>query len=191
MRARTFFTTLATGGAAALLLVGAALAAGGATLPEKATGFDNNHTSHGFIKVNPIVLLVTSANGKAIHQWAPAVGGQDTALDAGSSVRFTCPKDMPLQGFSQASAGVTFPGVKLKLSHGKYGFSVKWTTKPYANYWFSTSKEPKLKLTMTGTVTSKTVIAGTLKIVGGGCTTKKALKYKAHADKTYSVTPGT
>ncbi|HTV11308.1 MAG TPA: hypothetical protein VME20_05535 [Acidimicrobiales bacterium] len=184
---RNFFT--AAGAVIALAAAGAGVVAG-AALPEKATGYDNFHTSQGFVKVNPDVLLVTSTSGKAIHRWAPGPQN-DQALDAGSYVELACPGAPPLKGFPNATAALPFPGAQLTLSHGKYGFSASWTTKVQKDRWSSTAAAPTLHVTLSGTVTSSTRIDGTLAVSGGGCTTSTPLAYSAHADKAYNVTPGT
>jgi len=159
--------------------------------PEKATAYDNFHTSAGFVTVNPDVLLVTGPGGtEEINKWVPGTG-DNTALDAGSYVELTCPGAPKKNGFKSASAGVTFPGARFALSGGKYEFSRSWTSTPYKNYWFSSAQPPTLHLRLTGTVVSPTAISGTLTVSGGGCSTTKPLHYQANADKAYSVTPGT
>ncbi len=165
-------------GLVAVLLVGVALAA---PLPKGAKAYSTDGRKHGVA-----LTFVTSTSGKAIEQGSAALGSQ-YPLSGGS---LQCPKAKKNHGFHEAPFALFgFPGAKLKLSHGKFGFT-KTIKTPDAVPLGSSVKPFTLKVTIAGSVASPTSIKGTLKAKGGPCTTKKPVKFDAKLDEANSVAPG-
>ncbi len=176
---RPFKTAAIATGLLAVLLVGVALAA---PLPQGAKAFSTGATKH---RSALSLTLVTSASGKSIEAGEAALGSQ-YALSGGSVL---CPKAKKNHGFHETPFAIFgFPGAKLKLIHGKYGFSK--TTKSVTYALGSPVKPFKLKVSIAGAVASPTSIVGTVKAKGGPCTSKKPLKFNAKLDNKIPVAPG-
>jgi hypothetical protein len=137
----------AVGTGIAIMTAGAALAA--TPLPEKGKAYGK-----GTITKDRLVLtLVTSkSNPKKIVSGVPAL-----SQIAHSGGFLQCPNSHKIAEFP-------FPGATLKLSGGKYGFSVteNKTNPPFLGAPITGT----LKLVIKGTVASPTRITGTLKASG-------------------------
>jgi hypothetical protein len=82
----------------------------------------------------------------------------------------------------------SFPGAKLKLSHGRYGFKLSYTETHARLNTISgpgagthTSVEARVKVT--GTLASATLIKGTVSVTATGCSQPTA-QYRATLDKS-------
>lgn len=174
---RLFKTATIATGLVAVLLVGVALAA---PLPQGAKAFSTGGRKHGLS-----LTLVTSVSGKSIEPGEAALGSQ-FALSGGA---VECHKAKKNHGFHETPFALFgFPGAKLKLTHGKYGFSK--ATKSETSALGSSAKPFKLTVTIAGVVASPTSIKGTVKVKGGPCTSKKPLKFNAKLDNKIPVAPG-
>jgi hypothetical protein len=166
-------------GLVGMLLVGVALAA---SLPKGATAYTTGATKH---RSALDLTLVTSVSGKSIEAGGAALGSQ-YALSGGSVL---CPKAKKNHGFHETPFAIFgFPGAKLKLIHGRYGFSK--TTKSVTYALGSSAKSFKLKVTIAGAVASPASIEGTVKVNGGPCTSKRPLKFDVKPDRKIAVAPG-
>jgi hypothetical protein len=166
---------------AAVLAAGVALAAKSPPLPQTGKGYTTSGSSRP-----SVTLVINASNPKVIQPGAGALGSQ-FAISNGF---LNCPKAKKNKGFKGTPfVPFGFPGATLKLSHGSYGFSVKDTEHKTAPVG-SSGKFFTLKVTITGKVSSATLITGTVKASGGTCTTKKALKYKAKLNPSLTVGPG-
>ncbi len=83
-------------------------------------------------------------------------------------------------GVDEVQAG--FPGAKLKLTKGRYGFSVKYTENSAdlttISPVFGHSTHTSATVSVTGTVSSSRLIVGTVSVHAAGCSLPKT-KYKA------------
>lgn len=180
MRAR--MTVIA---ASASVVLACALAAGAlaaAPLPKPASAFSTGGLKHGVS-----LTLVSSADGKKIEAGGAALGSQ-FALSGGT---IQCPKarhSATFHGTPFALFG--FPGVTLKLSHGKYGFSKSFTEHGVVPLGSEGVKPFTLKVKIAATVTGPTAIAGTVKASGGPCKSKKPIVFKAKLDPKLPVATG-
>ena len=141
----------------AVVLAGAAFAA--APLPMAGKSYSDGVTL-GQGKLS--IAFVISSNPKKIAAGKPVLGV------AHSGGFLECPKT---PHFSTGAPYVEFPfpATRLKLSGGKYGFSVSETK---TNLTFlGSSEKGKLKVEIKGTVASPTLITGSLTASGEGCTT--------------------
>ncbi|HVC07466.1 MAG TPA: hypothetical protein VND98_07785 [Solirubrobacterales bacterium] len=180
MSARRLLKTAAiTVGLIAVLLVGLALAA---PLPKGASAFSTAATKH---RSALGLTLVTSLSGDSIEAGEAALGSQ-YALSGGSVL---CPRAKKNHGFHETPFAVFgFPGAKLKLIGGKYGFSK--TTRSVTSALGSSAKPFKLTVRVAGAIASPTSIEGTVNVKGGPCSSKKPLKFSAKLDKKIPVAPG-
>ena len=164
MSAKGIRRTGLAGAAMAMALGGVALAA--APLPEAGKAYSDNVTL-GKGKLS--IALVISSSAKKIASGVPILGVPH------SGGFLECPK---APHFSTGAPYVEFPfpGAKLKLSGGKYGFTVTETkTNPT---FLGSSQKGKLKVTIKGTVGSSTLITGSVSASGDDCTTG-AVSYRA------------
>ncbi len=167
--------------ACALALALAAIALAAAPLPKPSKAYTTPTGTH---KVG--LTLVTGSNPKAIEPGAAALGSQ-YALSGGS---IQCPKAKKGPGFHQVPFAIFgFPGAKLKLVHGKYGFAKTIRQRETIPLGSTGVKAFTLKVKIAGTVLSPTKIAGTVTAKGGPCTTKKPLKYTAKLNSKVPVAP--
>ncbi|MGA8746158.1 MAG: hypothetical protein WB507_09870 [Solirubrobacterales bacterium] len=166
--------------ATSLLIVALACVALAASLPQGAKAYSTGGRKHGLS-----LTLVTSASGKSIEAGEAALGSQ-YALSGGSVECHKAKKNHGFHGTPFALFG--FPGAKLKLTQGKYGFSKTAKSVTYA--LGSPAKPFKLKVTIAGAVASPTSIKGTVKATGGPCTSKRPLKFNAKLDNKIPVAPG-
>jgi hypothetical protein len=169
-------------GVGALSLLLAAVALAGAPLPKSGKAYTTPNGKH---KVG--LTLVTGASPKTIEPGSAALGSQ-FAMSGGS---VQCPKAKKGPGFHGAPFAIFgFPGAKLKLSNGKYGFSKTIKQRETTPLGSSGVKPFTLKVKIAGTVLSPTKIAGTVTAKGGPCTTKKPLKYTTKLNPKVPVAPG-
>jgi hypothetical protein len=153
----------------AIVLAGGALAA--AALPHAGKVYDN-----GTLGKHPatLVLVINPSAATKIEAGKPVFS--DIASSGGY---LKCPG---VKRFSTSTAEVEFPfpGATLKLSGGKYAFSVS-ETKTNPTFLGSTEKGT-LKVKITGTITSATRITGTVSASGDGCTTTAPVGYQLAYD---------
>jgi hypothetical protein len=177
---RVLKTAALTAGLIAALLVGLALAA---PLPKGAAAFSTAATRH---RAALSLTLVTNLSGNSIEGGAAVLGSQ-FALSGGS---VECPKAKKAQGFREKPFAIFgFPGAKLKLAHGKYGFS-KTINAPHTFVIGSSVKPITLKVAIAGAVARPTSIKGTVKAKGGPCTSKRPLRFNAKLNSKIPVAPG-
>jgi hypothetical protein len=163
------------GGLLSVILVGGALAAG-APEPHAGKYYDTFKWAEKHKTYDDVSLYISPSDPLDV------VSG--TALEGAdhSSEQVEC-------GSATKTAQIGFPGATLKLSGGRYAFSVKWTDHSKLVTPKSGGGERithiKLKVKMTGTVKSAKLITGTLKVTGGKCTTKKAFHYPASYDPSF------
>jgi hypothetical protein len=134
------------------------------------------HTGYFYLKSGKFSVTLTTKSAKQI-----AAGKARVRV---SEVLVVCPRTST-GGTNEVQMG--FPGVKLKLSKGHhYGFSITYTEK-HADVVTITpvfgriTHEPATA-TITGTVESSRLIAGTVSVTAAGCSLPKA-KYKATPQK--------
>ncbi len=167
-------------GAFGLLLAGLAFAS--APLPKPAKAYSTGHIRHGV----SLTLVTGPSSGRVIEPGGAAVGSQ-FALSGGAVL---CKKAKKGPGFHEVPFAVFgFPGARLKLSHGEYGFSKSFKT-PETSVLGSTAKPFTLKVKIKAVVASPNAIKGTVKPRGGPCTSKKPLKFTAKLDPKLPVAPG-
>ena len=168
--------TLVTAGLAALAIQAVALAAS-APLPLTA----KEYSTHGYTH-NVSVSLVTSATNPKKVQAGPAPLGSQFAV---GGIFARCP-GAPKSAGTTPFAGIAFPAITLRLFHGHYGFSRRLNVNQFL-LASSLGKPVKLEILFTGTVVSRTLITGTVKITGSEC--KKTASYSAKPT-TLPVAPG-
>jgi hypothetical protein len=133
------------------------------------------HTGYFYLKSGKFSVTLTTKSAKQIVAGKARVGP--------SAVLVVCPRTST-GGINEVQMG--FPGVKLKLSKGHYGFSITYTEK-HADVVMITpvfgriTHEPATA-TVTGTVESSKLIAGTVSVTAAGCSLPKS-KYKATPQK--------
>ena len=168
------------GASLAILVAGVALAS--APLPKTGKAYTTAGNKGGV----GITLVTNATNPKKIQPGAAALGSQ-FALSGGSVL---CPKAKKSSGFHGTPFAIFgFPGAKLKLIHGKYGF-VKTVRVPNTVPLGSFAVKPfTLKVKIVGAVANSNLIKGTAKATGGPCASKKPLKFRAKLS-TIPVAPG-
>lgn len=172
-----------------LAVLGAGAALASAPLLHTGKAYDTSHVKglkHGLA----LTYLVSASNPKRLLAGPnpPPLGSQFAVSVGGVS----CPKAKRNPGLPKADhvfAEFGFPGANLKLSHGRYGFSVSRTVAREFVFG-STAKPFRLKVKITGTVVSPTAIAGKLTVEGGPCTVKGPIAYTAKLDSKAPVAPG-
>lgn len=112
-------------------------------------------------KIGKFSITLTAKSGKSIVSGKPA---------GVSSVLVVCPKSST-GAFDELQLG--FPGVRLKLVDHHYHFSVTYTER-HANLVtiapvFGHVTHERATATVTGTVKSAKLIAGTVQVHGNGC----------------------
>jgi hypothetical protein len=133
------------------------------------------HTRYFYLKFGTFSITLTTKSAKQI-----AAGKAHAGV---SEVLVVCPATST-GGINEVQMG--FPGAKLKLSKGHYGFSITYTEK-HADVVTITpvfghiTHEPATA-TVTGTVESSKLIAGTVSVTAAGCSLPKS-KYKATPQK--------
>jgi hypothetical protein len=173
---------IAAATAVILACVLAAVALAAAPLPKPASAFSTGGFKHGVS-----LTLVSSVDGKKIEAGGAALGSQ-FALSGGA---VQCPKAKKSKGFHEVPFAIFgFPGAKLKLSHGTYGFSKSITEREAVPLGSEGVKPFTLKVKIAATVTGPTAIAGTVKASGGPCKSKKPIAFKAKLDPKLPVAPG-
>lgn len=144
----------------ALCAQGSSLAAS-APLPltakEYSTGGYTHHVS---------VSFVTSATNPKKIQPGPAPLGTEFAV---GGIYVQCP-GAPKSSSTTPFAAIAYPGLTLRLSHGRYGFSKRLKFNQFL-LASSLGKPVKLSVLFTGTVASSKLIKGTVKITGSQCKT--------------------
>lgn len=173
---------IATVAAASLVVLVAGVAFASAPLPHTGKAYTTVSNKSGV----GITLVTSASNPRVIQPGAAALGSQ-FALSGGSVLCHKAKKNPGFHGTPFALFG--FPGAKLTLSHGKYGFSKSVTVRNTVPLG-SSVKAFTLKLTIKGTVASANLITGAVKSTGGSCTSKKPLKYKAKLNDKIPVAPG-
>ncbi len=156
----------------AIVLAGVAL--GAVPLPIAGRSYSDGVTLG---KGKLAIAFVISSNPKKIASGKPVLGV------AKSGGFLECPKT---PHFSTGAPYVEFPfpATKLKLSGGKYTFSVSETK---TNLTFlGSSEKGELKLKIKGMVASPQLITGSLTASGEGCTTR-AVSFRA---KLLATVPG-
>lgn len=132
------------------------------------------HTGYFYLKSGTFSITLTTTSAKQI------VAGKAHGV---SSVLLVCPPTST-GGINEVQMG--FPGVKLKLSKGHYGFSITYTEK-HADVVtirpaFGHITHEPATARVTGTVESSKLIAGTVSVTAAGCSLPKS-KYKATPPK--------
>jgi hypothetical protein len=164
----------------------------GAALPHRSDGCDCTPSAEdrvglfdgGFARGVSLTLVTGAANPKRIEKGAAAAGSQ-FAMSGGA---VQCPKEKKGEGFHEVPFAVFgFPGATLKLVKGVYGFSK--TTKEKTSALGGTGSSFTLKVKIVGTVTSPTLISGTVQATGGPCTMKKPVGFSAKLDPELPVAP--
>ena len=128
------------------------------------------HTRYFYVKAHKFSITLTTKSAKQIVAAKP---------QGASGILLVCPPTST-GGVNEVQMG--FPGVKLKLSKGHYGFSITYTEK-HADVVTITpvfghiTHEPATA-TVTGTVKSSKLIVGTVSVTAAGCSLPKS-KYKA------------
>ncbi len=175
---------LITGAIGAVAVVSATAGAAFAAAPQLHAG--SAYDNFGKHKSKVSLFLVTAAGNPSKLNGGPAIYHHGPE---GGSGALRCPKAPLNSRYSYATAEFGFPGATLKLSGGKYGFSVKWTSR-HTKVVGSTEARVNLHLSLTGKVQSASTITGEFTARGGGCTTKKPVKYEVSLDKGFPLPPG-
>jgi hypothetical protein len=129
------------------------------------------HTGFFYVKSGKFSITLRTKSAKQI------VAGK--AHGGVSEVLVVCPRTST-GGVNEVQVG--FPGAKLKLSQGHYGFSITYTEK-HADVvtitpLFGHITHESATATVTGTVEGSKLIAGTVSVTAAGCSLPKS-KYKA------------
>lgn len=152
-----------------------------AAAPLLATGKD--YSTKGYKQRVSVSLVTSATNPKKIEPGSAPLGSQFAV----GGIYVQCPGAPRSTATTSAPfAGIAFPALKLKLSHGKYSFSKKLQVSQFL-LATSLTKPVKLKVLFTGTVRSAKLIVGTVKITGKQCATTAS--YQARAT-TVPVAPG-
>jgi hypothetical protein len=171
----------ALGVGCALALAGMALAAASVPKPAKAYQQPYQLGTKGL----GLTYVTSAASGTVIEPGAPALGSEYPV----SQLFIACPKAKKNHGLvGLPFADIGFPGATFKLKHGKYEFSKSAKAKAYITG--SPGGPFTMKVTFTATVNSAKSISGTVKITGGACKTKGALRYTAKLRSADTVAPG-
>jgi hypothetical protein len=133
------------------------------------------HTRYFYLKFGTFSISLTTKSAKQI-----AAGKAHAGV---SEVLVVCPPTST-RGINEVQMG--FPGLKLKLSKGHYGFSITYTEKradvvTITPVFGHITHEPATA-TVTGTVESSKLIAGTVSVTAAGCSLPKS-KFKATPPK--------
>ena len=133
------------------------------------------HTRYFYLEFGKFSIALTTKSTKQI-----AAG---KAHSGGSEVLVVCPPTST-GGINEVQMG--FPGVKLKLKKHHYGFSITYTQK-HADVVtitpvFGHITHEHATATVTGTVESPKLIAGTVSVAAGGCSLPKS-RYKSTPPK--------
>lgn len=174
-------SVIVLGTVGALALAGVALAA--APVPKPAKAYQQPYQLGA--KGMGLTYVTGPTTGTVIESGMPALGSNYAV----SQMFIACPKakkNPGLVGYPFADIG--FPGATFKLKHGKYQFSKSVKTK--VNITGSPNAQVKMTVRFTATVASASAISGTVKIKGGACTTKGAVKYTAKLRSSDPVAPG-
>lgn len=156
----------------AIAIVGAGAALATAPLPQRGKVYDNGVTV-GKDKVT-MAFVIAMTNAKVIASGVPAF----TKI-AHSGGYLACPRAKSTG--TLPFVVIDFPRTTLKLSGGKYRFSVSETrTNPP---FLGSLQKGTIRLRITGTVTSPTRITGTVSASGDACTTSAPLPYRASLDR--------
>jgi hypothetical protein len=134
------------------------------------------HTRYFYLKFGTFSITLTTKSAKQI-----AAGKAHAGV---SEVLVVCPPTST-RGINEVQMG--FPGLKLKLSKGHYGFSITYTEKradvvTITPVFGHITHEPATA-TVTGTVARSKLITGTVSVTAAGCGLPKS-KYKASPPKT-------
>jgi hypothetical protein len=129
------------------------------------------HTRYFYLKIGKFSITLTTKSAKQIVAGKPRVGA--------SAVLVVCPRTST-GGVDEVQLG--FPGVKLKLSKGHYGFKITYTEKhadvvTITPVFGHVTHEPAT-VTVTGTVERSKLIAGNISVTAAGCSLAKS-KYNA------------
>ncbi|MFI4985007.1 MAG: hypothetical protein ACHQAV_03350 [Solirubrobacterales bacterium] len=165
--------------AAGLVAVAAQAVALAAPAPLPLTA--KEYSTHGYTH-NVSVSLVTSATDPKKIQAGPAPLGSQFAV---GGIYARCPGAPKSAGITPF-AGIAFPALTLRLSHGHYGFSKQLKVNQFL-LASSLGKPVKLTVLFTGTVVSSTLIKGAVKISGSQC--RSTAPYSAKPT-TFAVAPG-
>lgn len=139
------------------------------------------YSTHGYAH-NVSVSLVTSATNPKRIQAGPAPLGSQFAV---GGIYARCP-GAPKSASTTPFAGIAFPALTLRLSHGHYGFSKRLKVNQFL-LASSLGKPVKLNVLFTGIVASSTLIKGTVTITGSQCKTTASYSAKP---TTSAVAPG-
>jgi hypothetical protein len=128
------------------------------------------HTRYFYLKSEKFSITLTTKSAKQIAAGKP---------QGASGVLVVCP---PTSTGSSNELQMGFPGVRLKLRKRQYGFSITYTEKhadvvTIKPVFGHITHEPATA-TVTGTVESSKLIAGTVSVTAAGCSLPKA-RYKA------------
>ncbi len=161
----------------AALLPAVALAAAPLLVPAK------NYATKGYRNGVSVSFVTSAGNAKKIEPGGAPLGAQFAV--GGIYVR--CPS-APRSTSTSATpfTGIPFPAIRLRLSHGSYGFA-KTLRVSQSILASSLGKPVKLTVHFTGTVRNPKLITGTVKVAGPKCATTAT--YAAH-ERTFAVAPG-
>lgn len=173
-RAGTWLTVISVGVLAALAPAQALAAA-----PLPATG--KQYSTKGYRQRVSVSLVTSAASPKQILP-GPAPLGSQFAV---GGIFLQCP-GVPKSATSTPFTGIAFPALKLRLSHGRYSFSKRITVSQFILASAQT-KPVTLKVLFTGTVVTKRLITGTVKVTGKQCATTSSY---AARQTTVAVAPG-
>lgn len=163
-RTRASLTVLAAVSAIAVAAQGVALASV-APLPLVA----KSYSTGGYVHNVSVDLVTNATNPKRIHA-GPAPLASQFPLGGIYARCPGVPKNPGLTPGAVPFAGIAFPALTLKLSHGRYGFSKRLSFNQFL-LGSSLGKPVRLSVLFSGTVTSSKLIKGTVKITGSHCAT--------------------
>lgn len=172
--------------AVSLVLAGVALAASSPLHRGKVYG-----TGGGITSRFTLTLITSSTNaGRLVAGPAQPPVGSQFALSTGSVRCPNAPRNPGLAKGNTPFALFGFPGARLKLIHGKLGFSVK-RVDARQEVLGSPIKPFRFAIKITGTVKSATKITGTVTASGGPCAIRHPVAWTATYSPQDKVAPGT
>jgi hypothetical protein len=163
-RVRASLTVLAAVSAVAVAVQAVAVAA---SVPLPLT--EKAYSTPGYVH-NVSVDLVTNARNPKVIQAGPAPLASQFFSGGIYAHCPGVPRNHGLPPSDKPFAGIAFPAITLKLSHGHYGFSKRLKFNQFL-LGSSLGKPVKLSVLFSGTVASSKLIKGTVKITGSHCAT--------------------
>lgn len=167
MPLRMLRSALAAAICTVLVVAGVALAA--AVLPQPGKAYD---VGRPVAKGANLTLIVSVHNPRQLLAGPlnPPIGSQ-YALSTGTVPCRRAKRSSTLPRSETPFALFAFPGATLRLSHGRYRFSVT-ATAHHVSILGSAAKPITLRVAVTGVVRNATTIAGTITPRGGPCTSR-------------------